>query len=269
MIPQEYIELMQREIDDENSPEQSRRLHAYLSAHSSARALYQELCAAVSLLEQSPRLSPPASLRRRCLDAIAALDAHAAVATQPAAAVARAPSVATARRTSSWRSRQAAAFAWGFVLCLTLTGAAWLLVASREPVPTGELTGAIFGRRAQESFARQEITTLALPGVTGRLQIAPVGDGTHVRLELVSDRAVHLRWHGPGHIICNGLLADGDALLAVDVQVQSFRLTHHGSATYEIVLQHPDALVFEIGDDDGVLFTKAIKREHSGKSHNL
>jgi len=62
MISQKYIDLMNQEFDEANSPEQSRELEEYLTGHEEARTYYRELALALNVFEKVAMLDPPADL---------------------------------------------------------------------------------------------------------------------------------------------------------------------------------------------------------------
>lgn len=70
MIPDRYIELMQREIDGVNSNKQSAKLTAYLEQHEQARVFFDELAATANTLRRIERVEPPPQLRQQIVDAL-------------------------------------------------------------------------------------------------------------------------------------------------------------------------------------------------------
>jgi len=63
MIEQAFIELMHKEIDGENSPEESKRLRKHLEENSEARSLFDEMIAFNQILKQVKDVSPPTDLK--------------------------------------------------------------------------------------------------------------------------------------------------------------------------------------------------------------
>lgn len=70
MIKPKYIELIHREIDGENSPNESARLKEYLVENKEARLLYEELAAASRMLSTVQEVEPSSNLKKRILNGI-------------------------------------------------------------------------------------------------------------------------------------------------------------------------------------------------------
>ncbi len=70
MIKPEYIELIHREIDRENSSDESAKLKEYLAENEEARLLYDELAAASRILSAVQEVEPSGNLKKRILNGI-------------------------------------------------------------------------------------------------------------------------------------------------------------------------------------------------------
>lgn len=67
---QKIVELIQREIDGLNSPEESAELQAIVAKDPQVRKIYDELRAVADTLEQAEQLEPPAHLKAAILSAL-------------------------------------------------------------------------------------------------------------------------------------------------------------------------------------------------------
>jgi anti-sigma factor RsiW len=63
MIDDKYTELIHREIDGANSPQESAQLKAYLAAHPEAQRFHDELASMSNLLREVQPVEPPAPLQ--------------------------------------------------------------------------------------------------------------------------------------------------------------------------------------------------------------
>ena len=128
MIDQEYIDLMNQELDGENTASGSRKLAEYLATHPAAREYFGELQDALQIFQKVPLIDPPRGL----LDAVMASvgpDAAPAVRPRPAAP-------APARRADEGGSvgiarREARPFK-GFSRSRATTPTNWLAKSSRS-----------------------------------------------------------------------------------------------------------------------------------------
>lgn len=64
------LERIHRELDGENSPEESRRLHAFIAENLEARRLYDELSSVDQSLRHANMIEPPAWLKARVMEAL-------------------------------------------------------------------------------------------------------------------------------------------------------------------------------------------------------
>lgn len=70
-------ELMNRELDGDNSPDESAALRSHLAASEEARAMFDELVRMSALFREAGEVTPPRDMESRIVDAIAARDAAA------------------------------------------------------------------------------------------------------------------------------------------------------------------------------------------------
>ena len=97
MLTQYQIELIHREIDGANTPEESAALRSLIESDAEARSLYADLRHVIRLFDLAGETEPPPHLRQAILDAL----------PQPAPAASRTESRWTSpraivRRSSAW-----------------------------------------------------------------------------------------------------------------------------------------------------------------------
>lgn len=72
MIPEKYIELMNKEIDGVNDPEERPDLNSYLAANPEAMAFFRELSGVTAALDRISEIEPPPSLKNQILSSLPA-----------------------------------------------------------------------------------------------------------------------------------------------------------------------------------------------------
>jgi hypothetical protein len=277
MIPPDYIELMNGEIDGTNSPTDSQRLETFLATHPEVRTHFRELREAVGIFDQVSLLEPPARLRQRILSAVGALydrmpapDAHGAPdapdAPDTAGATAKSGGLKAFLRNLRTRPGYRLAFTTGFAVSLLLTVMVWQLTSQVGLIPSSDLSGAILREVESGRGARSESVTIDLAGIEGTVQTYHAGDRTLIRIVLTSDRTVQVRLRCNGPIACESYRAAGPGRGEFAVADRHIELTHTGEGEYDIVLQHAAALtpeiLLQILENQTVLSEVTITRKH-------
>ena len=277
MIPPDYIELMNGEIDGSNSPADSQRLETCLAAHPEIRAHFRELREAVGIFDRVSPVDPPVHLRQRILSTVDALrdrmpahathdapDAHAA--PEAARAPAESGGLKTFLRSLRTRPGYRLAFTTGFAVSLLLTVAVWQLSSQVGPIPSSDLSGAILREAESGRGAKGESVTIGLAGVEGSVQTYHAGDRTLIRIVLISDRTVQVRLRCDVPITCESYRAAGPGRGELAVAGQQVELNHTGEGDYDIVLRHAAALtpeiLLQILENQTVLSEVTITRKH-------
>ena len=70
MIPQKFIELINKEIDGLDSRAESRKLKGYLAKHAEAKRMYEDLAKTADALRRIEDVEPPAYLRQHILNSL-------------------------------------------------------------------------------------------------------------------------------------------------------------------------------------------------------
>lgn len=227
MIPQEYCDLMNEEIDGTIAPEDAPRLAAYLAGNPEAAQFYRELQESVATLARQSRLVPPAGLRERILAAVAAVRHQAAP---------------PAGRRSWLRARLGYGYAFAAGLALGFV----VLAAVRPMSPSGgsnahDIVGAILGDVASGQGAEVVPLEMNVAGVTAAVRTYTVADHILVRLNLATDRPVDIRFEYDEHMPCEEFRSSGRCDLSVSGQ--QVALDRAVGGDYDFVLEHADRIV--------------------------
>jgi hypothetical protein len=250
MIEQDYIDLMNQELDGENSAGGARKLADYLATNPAAREYFGELQDAVQIFQKIPLIDPPPGL----LDAVMASvgpDASPSPRQQPAG---RAP--------AAWREwfqpMRALTFATGALFGLILfagiarfdsqpadSGSAWIQgTASGFLEPNRQWAGAL---------------GIDLPGVSGQVQSLDRENGTLIHLTLTSDAPVQVRFSFDDPVVFEGYRAAPGTVHAVAAAAGSTVIEHQGEGDYHLLFAHPAGLETAVEVD---LQTQGGSRTH-------
>lgn len=152
-------ELIHRELDGENSPDESRRLQALIADNGEARKLFEELSAVDSRLRESEMVEPPPWLKRSVMDAL----------PEQRRSTSTGLSAFLGNLREMMQARPALAYAYTFVIGLA-AGLALFAVALQN-APEGELYGTLVDREALERLSAVEATPIQLPGFSGEIEL--------------------------------------------------------------------------------------------------
>lgn len=225
MIPDRYIELMQREIDGVNSNRQSVKLAAYLEQHPQARAFFNELAATANTLQRLERVEPPPQLRQQIVDAL--------------------PKQRYPRRRKSWLGLLAAlpipdftrkpglAFAGGLGLGLA---AMLLLTVLLQPALVVDERNAAGSLLSQEQAGYTTLFPIDAGDLRGELRWQPAGV-VELVLATATPVEVVIEFEAAG---IAGVAARDGVLPEARISGRAFRVRHQGSRSYRLVLAPGD-----------------------------
>lgn len=261
MMPSEYTELMNMEIDGTNTAADSQRLQEYLAECPEAADRFQELRQAVEVFDELPSLDPPANLRQRILDAVDALSDPGST-TQAVPSGTRSSWLYAFWRDLRHQPRYRLAFTTGFAISLLLAAVAWQLTAHIGPIVPGDLRGALVRQVEFDRGSRGNTVVVDAGGVATTVQFNRAGSRILVQIALTSDRPATVRLLSDGPIACESFRAMPPARIELTATGQWITLTLPGAGEYEIVLHHPDEITpdikFQVLDDHNVLFEQPI-----------
>lgn len=177
MIENRYIELMNREIDGVNSPEESAALRAHIDANEEARRYYEDLCGVSNVFAAAGDVTPPKDLNREIMRAVAE---HEAVrASSGAGGARRAPifGIFAGRRLAY---SFAAGLALGLVVLVVVLGA----VTKQSRFDRSALYGALGDRRSLSSVVARERVPVSTDDVSGSIDVRYLASSIVVTLDL-------------------------------------------------------------------------------------
>jgi hypothetical protein len=252
MIPDKYIELMNKEIDGVSTAAESDELRRLLESDAGAARWYAELRESLQIFERAGMVQPPAGLRER-IAAAAVVDARSR-GEQPHA-------VSRPARTSRLRPGHAVAFAGGLIAATLLFVVLW------GDERSGDVSGTwpdLYGSApAERAAAGAGILAIDLPGLTGEVRAVPTDGGTVVRVALRGDGApttVSVTSRDGRTCEAGRVLSAGDEALALSGSRAEIRLADGGA--FDLFFRHhaaedPD-LLFEVRRDGRVVLAEEI-----------
>ncbi|GEM_PF-6237918 len=221
MIEARILELIQQEVDGENTPDESGELHRYLSTSAEARALFESLRRLADSLGAMRPADPPAELAPSILAALRR---------------GRAPAVGAARATGIWKYAYAAAA--GLVLGILLAP------MIREVIPGGDLPepakvmGTMAGKEQLSATGAIE-RRIAGEGVAGTLRLTRSGGMLQMQLELASTETIEaVLEYDARHWRLRGI--EQDAEMPFHAADQRLSFTHRGRNRYTVMMVRSD-----------------------------
>lgn len=190
------LELIHRELDGENSPEESSRLHAFLAENSEAGRLYDELSTIDLHLRDAKMVEPPLWLKRNIMDSL------------PAEGRSRKFSLPAIFRelSAAMQARPALAYAYTFALGIVF-GLGIFAIALQDSQPReGELYGAL----ANQNAADMEDLPIQLPGFRGSAEVSTSGRYIIVDLIAEADEKVDVRFVPESSLMLGGFARKAD-----------------------------------------------------------
>jgi hypothetical protein len=241
MIPDKYIELMNREIDGVNSASESRTLKEYLSSEPEAQRYYHELCDAVGLFEKVTPLDPPSHLRQSILDQV---DQNA----QPI------PAATTGGRENgfwqslrdafSFRSQPSHAYAFvaGLLAGVVLLGLAWQMGPSSQMDDIDSVYGTILAAEKAGRAATSGSIPIELPGIAGHTRAIYVEDHILVQLSLSSQEKVQVKVRYDERAECESFRSSSPGSCDLTITGRELELSHSGVGDYDILLEYAERI---------------------------
>jgi len=161
MIKKHLIELMNREIDGVNSPDESATLQAYLQSNEEGRRYYEGLRGVATLFSTAGDVTPPGDLNRMIMASIPERDARRGAHTE--------------RRSMldafSPRRKLAYSFAAGLVLGCVLFLILFNALPRQDSLDRKDVYGALIGRRDGGTVIATEHAILETANVSGSVSV--------------------------------------------------------------------------------------------------
>jgi len=258
MIADKYIELIHREIDGLNSPQEAAQLKDHLAANPAAQKLYDELVAISVMTREVKPVEPPAHLQNVIMNSLPANRYGAPSQTSWWA---------------EWREwlevkfnfKYVYAFAGGLAVGVTL-----FVLASQTTLPaldSDKLSGTMIQRDRQSEFETIKSLEINHDGVTGKIEVKQSAEAVRAELALDSAQLIELtisfdeKQLGFTSLTMLEESAAGEAILIPGV----VQLAHVGRQSYAVVLMKKDTaastLEFKIVRAGEVLDERAISVE--------
>ncbi len=240
MIENRYIELMNREIDGVNSPEESAALRAHLESNEEARRYFDELRGVAKIFVEAGDVTPPKDLNREIMRSVAE---HDAVRASVGAGRARRAPIFGIFAGKRLAYSFAAGLALGLVILVVVLGA----VSKQGRFDRSALYGALGDRRSMGPVVLTETVPLATDDVTGTIDVRYLANSIVVTLDLDAGREIEMT-----------LRAD----------TASVTLTSSGRCAAAVAFRdeagaHPDVSV-EITADGGRIYERIIVGDKAG-----
>lgn len=174
-----YRELMDRELDGANTPEESAALKGYLAANPEARRQFDGLVRTVRLFDEAGSVEPPAEMEPRILDAIAAREA--------------------AGRERGFfldflspRRKLAYAFAAGIAVGIIVFVILYQAMSGGNTLDVRDVYGSLAAREGAGKVIDARTTSIAAPGCTGTAIVQYRDEAIIVHATVTADAPVEL-----------------------------------------------------------------------------
>ena len=232
MIDKRHLELIQGEIDGENSAADSEALRQEFASNPEYRAIYEDLKRVSDFLQQAKQVEPPAGLREKIIRAVA--PARPAVPARP-----RPDAAPASPGWLSWLTpRTAGAFAMGLLVAF---GAMSLQKFSDgADLDTTQLVGTMT-RPAGPGSASGDQIELALDGLAGSVSLDRQGPYLVVEFDLESARTAEMVavFEGAGAGF-SGLVQRRGEASSIAAGGREISVSGGGEQQYALLLNNPD-----------------------------
>lgn len=235
MMNQEYLDLMNQELDGANSPAQSLKLEKYLSSHQEARTYYRELAQAMGVFEKVDLVDPPRGLKDSILAQVDAMGQPGSAAS-PSSAAKRGPHLLST--IGGWfrlplQPAYAFTFLAGLAFGLVLYAGSGRLTGGHET----DLYDSLAGTASHRSWNLEDISEgeLELPGIVGLYRTMREGPDVRLHLKLRSSEPAVIKFrHGP-HTTLQHYSSSNPAPANLTVSDSQVELNHRGRGSYDLV----------------------------------
>ena len=260
----QHLELIQRQIDGDNSPEESAALEAFLNGNPDAKALHDDLSHVAGMLDGVEAREPPSHLKQAILDALP--QAHHA---KPQRKERFNPMTALIDGMRA-KPRFAFAYTFGLGLVVGLVGYAIASNASQPlPADASGLQGALIGQGPALDIPEVDEVPIEASGVVGTVKVRAGPDLVVVELALEVQETVEAKLtfdEEAFSLRAFSQLNDGPET-SVSAAPGIVRLTTSGGNTHFFVLNNHGAATtvhLELMAGENVLFQRTLGTQSSG-----
>lgn len=196
MVEEKFVELIHREIDAENTPDETAKLKAYLAKNVEAGKLYDELVAANTMLREVKAVEPPHNLKKNILRSIQP-DRYAVRAKKPAPGSIRSL-VDMLFGAPSYQLKYAFTFAFGLMAGLFIYALMSNTSQQQVAIDNSNLYGTMAWLDAAGSF--KAVDSMAVDLEAGRISMLVKSSSKQVLAELhlntIKEATVQLEFDG-------------------------------------------------------------------------
>ena len=246
------LELIHRELDGENSPEESRRLQGLLAENDGLQKLYDDLAAIDRSLRQSELIEPPVWLRRSVMESL------------PSPRRMEGFSLAAFLR-GLWdgmQARPALAYAYTFAVGLLVGLATFAVVLEDAPADESDLYGALL----RDDAAGGEILPIQRPGFEGRVEVFASGELFIVELSVDAEERVIVSLVPDPSLTLRGFTrrsGDAGAGGSLEVRDNAVILDVQGTDAFDLVFARggaaDPAIRLEVRRDDQLIYEERLR----------
>jgi hypothetical protein len=183
MIDNRYLELMNKEIDGQNSSAESAELRGYLESNTEARTYYAELCGVVEVFGEAGEVQPPGNMEQRILSSINERRALEDV---------RREKTSRLSNIFSPRKKLGFAFAAGIAVGLVVLLVIYRALPESSSLRMKDLYGTLAERETARSVVSAEPADFSLPEVSGTASVKYLDGAFVAALELTSAREIEI-----------------------------------------------------------------------------
>jgi len=210
MIEKRYIELMNKEMDGVNTPDESAALRCFLASSEEARRMYDELRGVAGMFAAAGEIMPPPDMKRTIMEAIAERKAL------------RGARRAERRRfldVLTPRTKLACSFVGGVAFGLLALIIMLRAIPQSGGLDRKDLYGTLAGRRSAETVIASESVSIEAGDVSGRLTAQYRDNSLTVALDLNAPREIEVVLSPAGRLPVESLSAPSCG--AYDIRTQS------------------------------------------------
>ncbi|MDZ7291755.1 MAG: hypothetical protein ONB44_16085 [candidate division KSB1 bacterium] len=260
MIEEKYIELINREIDGVNSPQDTAKLRDYLAQNAEAKQLYDELVATANLLQA---VEPSPNLKKRVMSSI------------------RPDRYAVKERTFSWGSirnvaqaffgapapqlKYAYAFAFGLMAGVCIYALLSSTSNQQASLDMRDLTGTMIWREATGKFERADSATADLDIGHASILVQYAASSVIAELNINTSQEVKAQLEFEENDLGFSAISmlNKETIPALSVNENSVQLINRGNNNYVIAFKDkapiPSLLRFRLFAAGALLYEKNLR----------
>src|SRR5690554_286137 len=227
------LNLIHRELDDENSAEDSRRLQNLLREQPDLQRVFDELSEVDATLKASDAVEPPVWLKRSIMDALPERGSSRSVFAGLKELIG-----------TLWQpvhARPALAYAYTFAIGLAVGLAVFAIALKDAPATEEHLYGTLADRDALARLEPSGRVDIQLPEVAGTAELMSSRDLFTIELLMQSDEPVELRLVPDPALELRGITRTSDSPSDMRVDADAVQVEIEGAQSYTVLFDRVDA----------------------------